>query len=931
MSIEDAAREYESLIIQQLKNDTEVATYANEQLLSRFSSPESAFVFVYLLENSPDPRVKDASLILARHSIATAWSAMEPNLQSSLVNALLEAFAGMTDILRLSTMWYMLSDLYDSTGGWASLQGLFNQIQRTPNRAFHALLMSISILKHASDFDLNPFLPLFGSVIAESVVALSNFADVDRNLTIRRYILKLTRLLSSITGTPLPVGDLAPHFAILPDLPREANNSIVFLYWRQIVRLWSDLSRSSDRSGPIPFVDSVRSGIVRIAADATRTIEARSIPLLAICDRWSDLRGSRIAGCSFFVFLLHTRNHLFRADLHSHGWSLCFPSFGILSKLSQVCRPAVAYQVFKSSVEAIPDTPYRPATVIAAFSEALSDIPESVLPHIEDIVAVVQGFAENPEAPYVCFAVLDFVSSLDCEEFSAHLAVFLPFLAFWLSQGGEIGAAACSTLAEVASSLGPDCLRDIIANYSDVFLELSPVDFFSMVAKFYRSDAFIPLEEQGHMLDQLLNALDMEPDLFTIILYAIAQVVTRSEEFVGPALDHLGRVFELRLDDTDAFYGMLIFMVTLCMAFGAIEPRPFISRFAAPVLTGWLSSAPYAIPDFLGPVLSAIDIIPDSGRMTKCDIFVRALSCERLEAGDLLVVLEHAFGWLADVEVVSDADTLELVVRSVFCGCMEKRRDPELVPLYFEVGDWLRGLVSRNKQAVDAAFLYISKLLSFDIPDREQTVAWVLHHLRNNGPYQVLGCCADMLALDLMCEEDARLTAEKAFSSIGIGNKHCFRCCVRAIAELLNKKLEGVLETVLEQIQFFLERVGQAPCMLGRLLIQVGIERELEASVIAGALAAFPPAECDGEADGFAEAVLGLAGDERLSSEVMMALGRYFASRPIVKTGMGLSEEIVVNMGNTLRELMGKCGVEIEHLAAEIGQDEMIRKRFGLS
>jgi hypothetical protein len=956
-SFEDLPSAFTALILQQLVNDTEIANMANERLLSLLPYPDSAAALLFLLADSDsDFRVKGASLVLLRRSIFACWPGMDSTSRSALVNALFESFARMTDIADLERLWSIIISLYAEDNNWEALQEGFGQIRSMPGLVVQSLLVSVSICKcaftykDASDFNWNSVpLSVFNDVIAEASSWLPACPDPDSNLTICCKILKLIRLMSIIFSIPLDIAEVEPYFAIRPAIDITVNSGILLRYWREVIRVWIRLIRPV-AVPPIPLLQTVKRAIFALAEDQNRSIEDRSIPLRAICQCWPDLRLTCAAGATFLTFLLRIEQRLFSADMRSKGWCPLGSPFQILRRIAQLFSAAASFRCLWRSIDDILQlhlASYLAASTLIYFlGQAITIIPEGILPHMDEVLPIVQYHANSPGDRSVVFAVLDFVSGLVADEFAGFIPPFLGFLWICMDEDDEIKGAACVTLANISCSLSCADRQVILAN-SEAFLAVSPADFFFIVAAHVDSDAVIPLQVQAELLQLLLGFLDREPGIFSEALGAITVIIKRSEVFLPQILPALGQAFEAILAERRSDYlgAMVTFMSELCATFGSDRPDAFIQAFAAPALQMIVATDIGTLPDELAPLLAAIEDPEPLLQMISGDpevlgtpeaCFIFAGLIDRIDTGILLAMLRSAFVHLGQFERDTNmCEQFSSLIRNVFCASMSKRREPELIQFYYTLGTWLVNVLRKNVLAVDAIYEYIGSLVSCESEDRDAIVQWILQRVQFENspfPYHDANALADLLALDLMPPDYDIPTAHRAFALIGQApNSKCFGYCVRALAELAKKEVPEVIEFIVAHIDVFAERISHAEkttqAIIGRMLLQIH-GGEVDINLPLAALSVFPVDDASPEVGEFAEAVLAAKTDERLAEPAMLAIARYFAACPHVRNVMGFGAEIVVRMRNELLALMAFTTMTADELAHRIGVDEMIPIRL---
>jgi hypothetical protein len=294
---------------------------------------------------------------------------------------------------------------------------------------------------------------------------------------------------------------------------------------------------------------------------------------------------------------------------------------------------------------------------------------------------------------------------------------------------------------------------------------------------------------------------------------------------------------------------------------------------------------------------------------------------------------------LREADRDSDDEQFSGLLSDVFCPSMASRREPELVALYYTVGRWLLTVTKKNFLCVDAIYRYLRALVSCESEDRGTIVGGILVRLeleRPSFPYHDLDCFAELIALGLMPEGYMEHIAKRAveLASQAPTRRH-FGFCVRALAELEKRGVPEVRENIVNNADFFAERISQVKkptqAIIGRMLLQFARNGEVDAGILRAGLSVFPVRENSAEVAQFAQEVIAAGADERLGGDVMMALARYFAARPRVRTEMNLGEEIVGSMKFTLMRLMEVGGITRDELARRMGEEEMILPRLELA
>jgi hypothetical protein len=495
----------------------------------------------------------------------------------------------------------------------------------------------------------------------------------------------------------------------------------------------------------------------------------------------------------------------------------------------------------------------------------------------------------------------------------------------------DIALACFRTIPHLARYLDADILAAFVGA-RDECLARSASTYFEIVAEFLDGEVAISPDAEAQILEMLLDALNSPPEVFEAVLSAISNFLGRSERHLAVVLQVLGPLFAdiLESEALDFAPAVALFISRLETLFGD-SVAPFVTEFSVAATSILFRNQEVChfspIQRFSGDVNSLADVLLGDCRIGSLHYHALSSLAPYLDTEKVLAYLQLAFAFLLQVEPhLSDRELCQFV-DGVFCNTIEKCSDPELLATYLQIGDLLMFLVERGRGRDAAPYRFLTHLAGIKgNPNTANVVSWVLSRI---GKPKVIGCIAEFLDMKLISEENMHAVAVAAFSAVG-GDVFA----AHAILELV--KLNIGVEIVIEQMGEFMEWFALAnddlAAALAGILITIAIDRQLDVEIPRAVIAKFPETEACMFGSVFAERIIAIAKVEawmaELAGDVMMALGRYFGSRPAVRTGMGLGSELVAEMTDLFAALVNAAGVDLGKLADAIGPHEIIKWRL---
>jgi hypothetical protein len=279
-------------------------------------------------------------------------------------------------------------------------------------------------------------------------------------------------------------------------------------------------------------------------------------------------------------------------------------------------------------------------------------------------------------------------------------------------------------------------------------------------------------------------------------------------------------------------------------------------------------------------------------------------------------------------------------VDGVYCQVIHSRTDPEIMEYYYTAADCFIRLIEKDRFRGVPVYRFLTYLSSADGSRRGEIVEWILGSVRVEKPINVfclLGCCAELLSLGLVVEENdvARLAtvALENLENAESNDEQTFLAHV--VFELSKINYPGFADAIAERMNGFLEWIGRAKCetvaILGAMLLHVGRQLGQDAEFFRRVIAFFPGDDLGMYGAHFAKNMLVIAESEvmpQIAEDVMLALGRYFAAPPVVRSNMALDDEIVGPMAALFIQLVAINGIEVAQLARLLGATDVINSRL---
>jgi hypothetical protein len=777
-----------------------------------------------------------------------------------------------------------------------------------------------------------------------------------------RKVLKLTRLLSRITSRALSPDQLEFYINILGTLNMLDNTTIIFCYWKEVLRVYCMANPAFDPAIRRTFLSRILQVASAIARNRSLTVLARLVPLAAFSVLWGEIRSSCPLTPNFLPTLIVLEAFVYRAEVSSSGESLPQPSFDFLKKTVRIDGPERTCDYLLTMLTQLlpslrPEMPPLVAecsavAVCVFLARGLEVMPFAMRERMATVFDIVRHVMQNVAlTPVVLRSILCFFCGLARDRF----AEFLPEIWEFVSEGlhcdnPEVALIFFEAIPKLAGHIDPERLWEIVGS-GQSFLQLSPPTYFEVVASFLERDVEISAETEEAILAMLFNSVTSPPEVFTAVLIALIGFLGRSEKFCPVVFERLAPLFgELVSSDSfDYAYAIATFLAHMIVLFGDAASN-FVRPFALPVCSMLFRSD---IPQYdlhLGPLAALVEDgdgfaafliagVQDGTFRNGLPYIALSDISHVMSTGHLSEFLTLAFAWMSRAEASAGENELDDFIEHVLCGTLERRKDAS--DICFDIGDWIIGLRAANRYMGVSVYRFTSYLFPCDPgPRRDGFVEWILAGIRAPDPVDVfylLGCCAELLALNLFPEGDLETLAVVALSSLERGpgpQEQVF--LEHAISELAKINYAGFVEAIVGRMEGFVDWIrnakGDTIGILGGMLLRVGVERGFDASFFRFIIGLFPGDDISIYASHLVEGILAVAQIEELmgqvSGDVLLALGRYFCAKPLLRANMELKPDIVDAMRLLFVHLVTSAGIGVSELLGMFGSTDIIRWRL---